>query len=257
MKKESKFFSVWKRVLISVLKFIQRAKWVLLCALVATIFSANIAILLFVPNPSNWLTLYSGWLSAVATIIIGIITIWQGRKYKRENEIILSRQTIANFVQKEIMIIDDVNKELANYLSATILFNELLSGVGSIMSNKSSLLDFSTEINVKINNLLAISHRVLGMKLYYNERNEIAKSINEYSSIIEMIRNSITNLTNTDIQSDVLKVRYLRVVANVKKLNICLQDLQDKVLDYSEEYEYVVSLYDAAKSRPSTANEMK
>ncbi len=51
------------------------------------IFIGNVLILLFVDEgkwQSAWLTLFSGWVSEIATIVLGYIAIIQNRKYKKD-----------------------------------------------------------------------------------------------------------------------------------------------------------------------------
>lgn len=72
------------------LKYFFKHYWIpVLCALIAiTIFVGNVLVLCLLDekDQSAWLTLYSGWVSGVATFLIGLIAAIQSRNYKHEND---------------------------------------------------------------------------------------------------------------------------------------------------------------------------
>ena len=68
---------------------------IILIFLAVVLLAGNICILLFLKTETNqgaWLTLFGGWVSGVATLVVGIIAFWQSHKYEQ----ISRRQNLIN-----------------------------------------------------------------------------------------------------------------------------------------------------------------
>lgn len=82
-------------------------KTIALILLAIAVFIGNICVLHFVDesnSQSAWLTLISGWVSGIATIILGIIAVVQNMKYKKENDISLEKQEKKADEDKRILL---------------------------------------------------------------------------------------------------------------------------------------------------------
>ena len=73
-------------------------KIILLVIFALALLIGNICIIVFVDSNvrSDWLTLYSGWVSGIATAILGIIAVIQSKNYKNDNDEFLNEQQRIN-----------------------------------------------------------------------------------------------------------------------------------------------------------------
>lgn len=68
--------------------------WFWLITISTVLFIGNVIVLICLKGDSQsaWLTLISGWVSGISTIVLGIIAVWQNSKYKQENDSFLKEQ---------------------------------------------------------------------------------------------------------------------------------------------------------------------
>ncbi len=243
-KKEEK--SWFQKILNTVIKFFIKAKWVFLCLFIAIIFAINVAILSFVENPSNWLTLYSGWLSAIATSIIGLIALWQGKKYKKESDIILKRQIMASNVEKEIAMLDGIKNELEIHLAWGVLSGIFIRNHVGLRQQKVDYFAMTEEINNKIFSLASIKSKLESARFAFNEKLKLCSSFDAYFKIAKEKREIVFHCTkkgNETISCADLRQSYVNVKCDLKKYIINVKNLHANILDYSIEYEHIVEEY--------------
>lgn len=80
--------------------FKRQWKAIILILVGIALLVSNICVLLYVSDinsQSAWLTLFSGWVSGLATIALGIVAVVQNRKYKKENDRYLKEQQELNW----------------------------------------------------------------------------------------------------------------------------------------------------------------
>lgn len=80
----------------------------------------NITLSFIVKNNSNIFTAVSGWVSGIATIILGIIAVWQNKQYKSQND----KTRLLNDLKREVDLIDELYfKYIQSCDSAILIFN--------------------------------------------------------------------------------------------------------------------------------------
>lgn len=101
-----------------------KSNWltILLLSVAVAIFIGNICVLVYVDGneQSAWLTLYSGWVSGIATVILGVIAVIQNKNYKNENDSFLQRQKeeYATLItqQTNCTIFNNIMNQRCNYI---------------------------------------------------------------------------------------------------------------------------------------------
>lgn len=73
--------------------------------IVIGILAGNVLVLIFVPDnyKSDWLTLISGWISGIATFIVGMIAYLQSKQYKVEDD---RKESYVDVVAESVKIVD-------------------------------------------------------------------------------------------------------------------------------------------------------
>lgn len=146
-------------------------KTLLLVLSAIVLLAANLCVLFFVRSEDNrgaWLTLFSGWVSGIATIALGVIAVVQNKKYKEENdsfmqrlkeenEALITRQTnqtvFNNIMNRRCNFIETVKQRLLSFIKdfdfrkVTLWLTELY-----VERNNTSMVLDDTTCAVKIQN---------------------------------------------------------------------------------------------------------
>ena len=102
-------------------------KW-WLWTIIAIVLFCNIAVLLWVQNndlKSNLLTLISGWVSFIATLLIGVIAFMQSKEYKEENDKFIKEQKNRLWEQSQYDRISTILDQLVYFREKYDTFNSL------------------------------------------------------------------------------------------------------------------------------------
>ncbi len=85
--------------------------WVILIAVGIFLLFGNISIVLWCLNDNKiyWLTLISGWVSGIATVLVGLIALWQNKRYKEYSDRIYEAQQCPRMRVDIISIIHNEN----------------------------------------------------------------------------------------------------------------------------------------------------
>ena len=146
-------------------------------------------------NGANIFTAISGWVSGIATVILGIIAVVQNKSYKEENDRVLQKQSEENvkFIasQKDIAWRNTQYQLLTLYLSTLNKHSEIAKqyGFGKIHNDIISLpvcaQSFTTiiyEKNILVDELTAVKSFLLSSKYYIDNKEELYNSCLEYLS---------------------------------------------------------------------------
>lgn len=189
----------------------------------------NICVLLFTNenNQSAWLTLISGWVSGIATVILGVIAVCQNRKYKQENE-----DYELSLAQREWRI--EQKEEFKGYL------HNIENIFQSIQENQfSKIIDecvykFDSSPNTIVD--IAYSHTirsiydqfvfvVINNGYYFDGTEELLSKCFEYvSKLIEQLDKLQENIENGE--SDFLEDLYVLYKDLVGSFNIYITELR-------------------------------
>lgn len=133
-----------------------KSHWVFLLILFAiALLIGNICVLLFVDSEnvrSEWLTLFSGWVSGIATLLVGIVAYWQSRKFDR----ISRKQNMVN--------------QITNYISEF----------------HTSFLQY-----IHIEKIIDLNHQMRQCYLETNETKKFEMAININDQIIYMLKSTL------------------------------------------------------------------
>lgn len=195
----------------------------------------NICILVFVDHNvrSDWLTLYSGWVSGIATAILGIIAVIQSKNYKNENDKFLSeQQRISRQLMQDQYDLSWRKNQYDIYNAYSIGFLELEKEftkhtVAEIVAQALGTSDKNTAIvTVAVlvqriqNNLTHAFAYLMQCKYYCEGKVKLYELIQEYSKKMEkftpLLRDAIIHTSVLhDVNSDYLiKAKELATLEN-------------------------------------------
>ncbi len=173
-------------------------KIIILILLAIIIFIANILILLFVDKDegqSAWLTLFSGWVSGIATIALGFIAIIQDRKYKEDaDEIELQQfQREWRIEQKEVFKmqlnnLSNIYNDIQNHQFSKIIDECIYR----LKDNPNTIVDIAYSHTIK-NLYDRLMYVTVNFPYYFDGTDELLKESWKY---ISNLMKHIDNLEN-------------------------------------------------------------
>ncbi|MDE6442032.1 MAG: hypothetical protein K2L12_04695 [Clostridia bacterium] len=178
-------------------------------------------------NEANIYTAISGWVSGIATIILGVIAVVQNRKYKKENDSFMQRQREENTAlikkQTDCTIFNNIMNQRCNFIETAK--QRLYEFVKNYNFRKITL--WLAELQVEANNKklalddsscgALINQFFDGLSIEYSDlilfiENDWCKS-KEKEKIIDAIKNYV--ITVVDLRTK----DYFQIVNTIKQFN--------------------------------------
>ena len=131
---------------------------ILLLFVAIGIFIGNICVLVYVEGnaQSAWLTLISGWVSGVATVILGVIAVVQNKNYT----LIATKMELKDSIGKEQLKLSELSNIVLRYSN---LKNPLNIVVANNVTQK-DLLCYNLELDNLREQFLLVSHQIQLLK---------------------------------------------------------------------------------------------
>ena len=137
-----------------------KSNWltILLLFVAVAIFIGNICVLVYVDGntQSAWLTLISGWVSGVSTIILGVIAVVQNKKYT----LAITKMDLKGIIYEEQLKINEIS-------NIVVKFSNLKKPLNILVANnvtQKDLLSYDLELDTLREQLLMISRQIQLLK---------------------------------------------------------------------------------------------
>lgn len=126
---------------------------------------------------ANLFTALSGWVSGIATIILGLIAVWQSKQYKEHND----KNNILINLKTEFTCMDELyNKFIEKFDSAVLIYN-----IDKYHSTHSNMyLDNVAYFQINLSKVEAQIIMKIATQTYYKKSN-LSKFMTEYYEIIK------------------------------------------------------------------------
>lgn len=181
-------------------------------------------------NGANIFTTISGWVSGIATIVLGLIAIRINAKYKKENDDFLFKQEEMFWKNEKKCIVELYREQVVKCYNdfSKLNFAEILS---QLIANETKLEAplYQFAILSKIKNEKHNLFFVLTIcKYYFNYKKELFVSYDEYLSLLEEMVNSYDDMIyNKHFEKgEKIQEAYVTVINNfnihISEINIFL-----------------------------------
>ena len=200
------------------------------CTLVVVLVNFIFAIIFHGENGANIFTTISGWVSGIATIVLGLIAIKINAKYKEENDEFLKKQEELFWKNEKKTIVELYREQVVKCYNNFTMFNyaEILN---QLIANENKIespiynLSISSKIETEMHNMFfALSI----CKYYFNFKKELLDSYGKYLSLLnEMVNGYDDMIYNKRFEKgEKLQESYIEVVNNfnihISEINVFL-----------------------------------
>lgn len=230
---------------------------IFLAVIILAIINVVLSIIYRGDSGANIFTAISGWISGLATIILGLIAFYQSKKYKIENDrtieaqnLLINKIKLENEKSNEISyrlyeanILGKYENELENffhYLTEKAHCADIKSTIDNFILNKQSS-DRNGFANLKrVNNDLRVISISLTYIHYKNiKRDELIKNIMLYNNYIdELIKFENKPICIPSIYDIITKLecKFYDILTNINQYKLFLINLHDKVMNYDIDF---------------------
>lgn len=214
------------------IKGVFKKGWFWLTIVGVAILTANILVMILVPTKQDWnirlLTFFGGWISGMATIVLGCIALWQNATHKKMADEKDRKRDLRFAYEKLVEFLD--NKEMALKIATC----------NDAKSNAEGMLIYSnlnSQLNLLVQGYLLCSHR--------DSDEKIVVSYHMLKELISDIRKEIDCRENNDRSIDLLgyeliarnRLKYYVYLNYYKEVNLESNIIWS--LDKEQELEYL------------------
>ena len=206
----------------------------------------------------------SGWVSGVATLLVGIIAALQTKKYNEANELFLRRQfeleKNKTLIQSRLLFVDNLKKAWNAYQDsanpAKILSKTLVIRSSSLSPSEIKQTIFQTVLEYQLQNRACHSSFKTAISCDYKEsveKNKTLETLNDYRKIFNSFMSDGTkNKDPNKLQTDclnLLKDKYLELVKVVDDyVLMCDSDINESIANKSDDFVFLSSSYSPKKN---------
>ena len=194
--------------------------WSLIILISILLCVANIVLSCYFPNDgANIFTTISGWLSGIATIILGIITIWQSKKYTLATMKLELKNNINNEKEKFLSVCNELTK-----------FTKYIQPLENLISPK---LSSKQKLTYKwliddIYEQAFIEARNIQLYPYISENMEdVVKSIINFTSSLKEDYLNAEKLSNDDVK---LTKKFRLIFSRIRQWIIDFSKIRNKTI---------------------------
>lgn len=200
-----------------------KSLWFWLIVAGVLLLVANILVLVLVKDiwQSAWLTLISGWVSGIATIILGLIAVAQNKKYT----LLATKMEIKESVHEEQLKIAELSDYVVRY---SVLKKPLNILVANNVSQK-DLLSYNLEIDAIREQLLMVAHNIQLLKFVPNTMILLVEKTIELIKYTYEDFQTVKDHCNNDnlLSNDIKKIsRYISSWA-ISYIELCQQAMKE------------------------------
>jgi len=237
-------------------------KGIILILFGVVLLVGNICVLCYVSEAngqSAWLTLYSGWVSGIATIILGVIAVVQNKQYKEENDDNIKKQydfeLFKLIIHQREQYISRISVMLDDYV-AQFDYKKLIpiiEEIGSLyhpqfehvqtVELKAKLDFFYRELVSKKAQLVQLINTDMVLSL---EKDNILENLKEYESTVLYNKSFSDNMTQAailNLHKQIGKLYENLTESTQKYLDFIDNDLIKSITEKSTDIEYIKRRY--------------
>lgn len=219
--------------------------------IIGLILCGNIAVLIWVQNTdlkANLLTLISGWVSFIATLLIGVIAFRQSKDYKEENDKFIQEQNDIMWRQNQLGIFKQERESLSKIyddgtksIYAFIDYNVLKETENQSLNNKLFI------IQLKIGDFIAALQSYIIHSFFYDEskKNILIKS-NDLIEIVMELPKYITEI-NHNQNVDQNKKTIYKIRKKIVSKSLEIEELLRNLIAYLDILIYEITKLDIDK----------
>lgn len=206
---------------------------------------------------ANIFTAISGWISGVATIILGLMAFYQSKKYKIENDrTIEAQKLLINKIKQEneksneisyrlyeanvLEKYEDALENFYRYLFEKAHCTDIKSTIDNFILNKQSSDGNGFADLKRVNNDLRVMSISLTFIHYKNfKRDELIKNIMVYNNYIDELikfKNKPIYIPSINDILNKLESKFYDILTNINQYKLFLINLHDKVMNYDIDF---------------------
>lgn len=151
--------------------------WIILIIIAFTGCAFNITYSCKIDTNSNLFTAISGWVSGIATIILGIIAVWQNKQYQCQSD----KNRLLSDLKQEVDLVDEIYfKYIESCDSAILIFN-----VQRLNRNDNDVyFDNIIKFQMVLSKIIGLIYNKINTMKYYIKSN-LCNLLQEYYDIID------------------------------------------------------------------------
>lgn len=226
-----------------------KKKWFIVFMMVGVlILLVNIAVAIWGcntnPTKTDWLTLISGWISGIATLIVGIIAYLQSKNY--------SLHTIKFEIKNQI---NNEKQEILNIFNELTQFSKYIKLLNNVVIQKNTMkseLEYKLDLDVLREQILAITTRVQIFNYITDNMEPIVKQLeeilNETYDSYEQIKEHFNNDSKLSVIVNKITKKVMDWIKQLVKIrNNTLKELDD-LLTNTENCKSIIEINSLSKN---------
>ncbi len=211
---------------------------------------------------------FSGWISGIATLFIGVIATLQTEKYNQANDWFVKKQyeieKSKSLIQSRLLFVDNLKSAWNSFRDSANpgrIITSLLSIDEPINSKKAQQITVQIALDAQFTNRATYSNLLRNIKCDYRdseERDNSSKMLDEYRELFNSVLGEDKYTNNPQSLIDVcigdLKDKYLSLVELMDEyVLMCDLDINDAIVNKADDFEYLSSRYSSKATKNTNA----